>query len=195
MPMTTVFHHSFRTRLWPVTGLAVLLAAAPAQANKPASASGTLPPPALLAPIKEGDRKVQSGSVQAWPTPGTVALASPFPAASAPAQAVSTRDPFEVSPQLKAGRSNRIAGMSNPQSGLSGANSLDIQRRIQVRAVIRTQQGSIAQLVVNNKDVLTVMEHELIDLADLGFFKVEIRGGAVSLLNPASPQATRVILR
>lgn len=108
---------------------------------------------------------------------------------AAPANAATaTRDPFEVSPQLREGRSYRY-------SGLPSANVLEVQRRVQVRAVIRSGQNTLAQLFINNKDAITVMDKELIDLADLGTFQVDISGGTVALTDPSNPQGKRVVLR
>ncbi|MDD5328502.1 MAG: hypothetical protein PHX38_00725 [Sulfuricella sp.] len=98
------------------------------------------------------------------------------------------RDPFEVSAQLKEGRSGgRFMGL--PKSG-----TLDLQRRIQVKALLRTAQGGIAQLVVNNKDIVTVMDKELIDLGDLGAFQVRINAEGLTLIDPSAP-GKRVVLR
>ncbi len=119
----------------------------------------------------------------ALPPTGTTA-----PAAAAPTPAPVARDPFEVSPQLREGRSYRY-------SGLPGANVLEVQRRVQVRAVIRSGQNTLAQLFINNKDAITVMDKELIDLADFGTFQVNISGGTVALTDPSSPQGKKVVLR
>lgn len=97
-------------------------------------------------------------------------------------------DPFEVSPQLREGRQR------TPFSGLPGANVLELKRRVQLRAVIRTSQGTLAQLLVNDKDVVTIMDKELVDLGDMGTFQAEIHAGAVSLTPPGSPQK-KVVLR
>jgi len=98
-------------------------------------------------------------------------------------------DPFEVSPQLREGRrGTRFAG-------LPGANVLDLQRRVQLKAILRTTQGTLAQLLINHKDTLTVMHKELIDLGDLGTFLVEVDSGTVTLSNPSTPQGKKVVLR
>ena len=72
---------------------------------------------------------------------------------------------------------------------------LELQRRVRVRAVLRTPQGTLAQLLINNKDVVTLMDKELIDLGDLGTYQAEILAGAVSLANPSQPQGKKVVLR
>ncbi|MDR1936191.1 MAG: hypothetical protein LBS49_11550 [Candidatus Accumulibacter sp.] len=97
-------------------------------------------------------------------------------------------DPFEVSPQLRDGRGARF-------TGLPGAGVLELQRRVQVRAVLRTARGALAQLLINNKDVITLMDKELIDLGEMGTFQAEIRDGTVSLSDPGNPQGKRVVLR
>jgi len=98
-------------------------------------------------------------------------------------------DPFEVSPQLREGRrGSRFAG-------LPGASVLELQRRVQLKAVLRTTQGTLAQLLINHKDTITVMHKELIDLGDLGTFLVEIDSGTVTLSSPSAPQGKKVVLR
>ena len=119
----------------------------------------------------------------ALPPTGTTA-----PAAAAPTPAPVARDPFEVSPQLREGRSYRY-------SGLPGANVLEVQRRVQVRAVIRSGQNTLAQLFIDNKDAITVMDKELIDLADFGTFQVIIDNGTVALSDPNNRQGKKVVLR
>ncbi|MFT3848573.1 MAG: hypothetical protein QM739_07775 [Propionivibrio sp.] len=114
--------------------------------------------------------------------------AAPHPAEAPPTPAATTRDPFEVSPQLREGRNYRY-------SGLPGANVLEVQRRVQVRAVIRSGESTLAQLFINNKDAITVMDKELIDLADFGTFQVSISGGTVALTDPSNPQGKKVVLR
>lgn len=95
---------------------------------------------------------------------------------------------FEVSPQLREGRSYRY-------SGLPGANVLEVQRRVQVRAVIRSGQNTLAQLFINNKDAITVMDKELIDLADFGTFQVDISGGTVTAPTDPARRKAKVVLR
>jgi len=119
------------------------------------------------------------------PSPG-VASAMPAPTSTRPA---TTRDPFEVSPQLREGRGNYR------YSGSPGANVLEIQRSIRVRAVVRNGSTTIAQLLINNKDTLTVMNQELIDLADFGTYEVQIQDGTVSLHEPGNKAGKRVVLR
>ena len=112
------------------------------------------------------------------------------PAAARPSRQNSLlSDPFEVSPQLREGRRGaRFAG-------LPGANVLDLQRRVALKAILRTKQGTLAQLLINHKDTITVMHKELIDLGDLGTFLVEVDSGTVTLSNPSSPQGKKVVLR
>ena len=98
-------------------------------------------------------------------------------------------DPFEVTPQLRAGR-NR-----SPFTGLPGASVLELKRRVQLRAVLRSAQGAVAQLLINEKDVITIMDKELIDLGELGTFQVEIQSATVSLLDPNNRQGKKVVLR
>jgi hypothetical protein len=118
--------------------------------------------------------------------------ANPPEEAAAPARGARqidlTVDPFGVSPQLRAGAGARF-------SGLPDASMLELQRRVQVRAVLRTSQGVLAQLLINNKDVITLMDKDLIDLGDLGIFQAEIQTGAVALSNPNNPQGKKVVLR
>ncbi len=108
--------------------------------------------------------------------------------AAAPPAAIVTRDPFEVSPQLREGRNYRY-------SGLPSANVLEVQRRVLVRAVIRSGQDTLVQLLINNKDAITVMDKELIDLADFGTFQVVISNGTVALSDPNNLQGKKVVLR
>ena len=107
----------------------------------------------------------------------------------APRQVDLSGDPFEVTPQLRAGRSR------SPFTGLPGASVLELKRRVQLRAVLHTGQGAVAQLLINDKDVLTIMDKELIDLGELGIFQVEIKSAAVSLSDPNNLQGKKVVLR
>ena len=77
----------------------------------------------------------------------------------------------------------------------TGASVLELQRRVQLKAVLRTRQGTLAQLQINHKDTITVMHKELIDLGDLGTFLVEIDSGTVALSSPSAPQGKKVVLR
>lgn len=115
---------------------------------------------------------------------------TPAAAPTRPSRQASTlSDPFEVSPQLREGRRGaRFAG-------LPGANVLELQRRVQLKAVLRTRQGTLVQLLINHKDTITVMHKELIDLGDLGTFLVEADSGTVTLSNPSAPQGKKVVLR
>ena len=100
-------------------------------------------------------------------------------------------DPFEVSPQLREGRrSTRFAGLPD-------ANVLDLQRRIELKSILRTAGGklAVAQLLINQKDTITVMNKELIDLGEMGTFQVDIDSGTVTLSNPSTPQGKKVVLR
>lgn len=98
-------------------------------------------------------------------------------------------DPFEVSPQLREGRGG------NRFMGLPGANVLDLQRRVQVRALLITPQGRAAQLAINGRETVTIMDKELVDLGDLGTFQVQIDREGVALFNPSAPQGKKVVLR
>lgn len=114
---------------------------------------------------------------------------APVAAVPAPAPQEVERDPFEVSPQLKEGRSGmRFSGL--PKSG-----ALDLQRRIQIKAIMVTAQGGLAQLLVNGKDAVTVMDGELIDLGEMGTHQVRIVKGMVELHAPGAPEGKKVVLR
>ncbi|MDR0440942.1 MAG: hypothetical protein LBI59_08185, partial [Candidatus Accumulibacter sp.] len=80
-------------------------------------------------------------------------------------------------------------------SGLPDVSTLELQRRVHVRAVLRTPHGALAQLLINDKEVVTLMDKELIDLGDLGVYQAEIQADAVALSNPNNPQGKKVVLR
>lgn len=101
----------------------------------------------------------------------------------------SASDPFEVSPQLREGRNG------NRYSGSPGASILELQKQVQLRALIITPQGRAAQLFINRAETITVMDKELIDLGGLGTFLVQIERNGVTLYNPSMPQGKKVILR
>jgi hypothetical protein len=114
-----------------------------------------------------------------------VPLTGATPSAEATPAPAAARDPFEVSPQLREGRKYGYSGLPN-------ANVLEVQRRVQVRAVIRSGQHTLAQLFIDNKDTITVMDKELIDLGDLGTFLVHIeRDGTVALYQPEHRRKAR----
>ncbi len=183
-----------RPSFLPRTALACLLAVAAglAQAAKP-------PHPAA-APARERQADIPAPRHEQPDTIGRLAAeagrrvgvpaANAGPVAVRPSRQVDLMvDPFEVSPQLREGRSG------SRFTGLPGASVLELQRRVRVRAVLRTPQGTLAQLLINNKDVVTLMDKELIDLGDLGTYQAEILAGAVSLANPSQPQGKKVVLR
>nr|WP_305642275.1 hypothetical protein [Rhodoferax sp.] len=101
----------------------------------------------------------------------------------------SSNDPFEVSPQLREGRS------ANRYQGSPGASILELQRQVRLKALVITPQGRAAQLAINPTETITVMDRELIDLGDLGTFLVQIDRQGVTLLDPSMPQGKKVILR
>lgn len=98
-------------------------------------------------------------------------------------------DPFEVSPQL------RESGKNKAFTGLPDAGRLELQRQIEVRALLLIANRRVAQLAIRDKDLITVHDRELLDLGELGVFEVRIERDAVSLFNPSMPQATKLILR
>ncbi len=108
-------------------------------------------------------------------------------------------DPFEVSPQLRQNRKNFGAF-----GGLPSATKLDLRRRIQVKALLVTAHGRMAQLEVDgdalsarsNSNVLTIMDGELVDFGELGTYVAHITAReGVTLSNPGSPQSSRISLR
>lgn len=102
----------------------------------------------------------------------------------------SIADPFEVSPQL---RENRKAGSNF--GGLPSSSKLELQRQIQLRAVLITQRGRAAQLAIRQKDTITVMDGELVELGELGTFNVKIDHEGVTLSDPSQPQRGKINLR
>ena len=101
-----------------------------------------------------------------------------------------TNDPFEVSPQLREGRS-----FGSRYTGVPGASVLELQRQVQLRALLTTANGKAAMLSFKNTETITVMDKELIDLGPLGTFLVQIDRDGVSLINPSAPQGKKVVLR
>lgn len=100
-------------------------------------------------------------------------------------------DPFEVSPQLRDGR--RSPGSF---SGLPTASKLDIQRQIQVKALLVTARGRGAQLLVRGDQRILVKDGDLVDFGDLGTFTVHVGAEeGVTLTNPGMPQGNRITLR
>jgi hypothetical protein len=101
-----------------------------------------------------------------------------------------TNDPFEVSPQLREGRS-----FGSRYTGAPGASVLELQRQVQLRALLTTPHGKAAMLSIKNTETITVMDKELIDLGPLGTFLIQIDRDGVSLFNPSAPQGKKVVLR
>lgn len=99
-------------------------------------------------------------------------------------------DPFEVSPQLREGRN-----FGGRYTGAPGASVLELQRQVQLRALLTTSSGKAAMLSIKNMETITVMDKELIDLGSLGTFLVQIDRDGVSLFNPSAPQGKKVVLR
>ena len=130
--------------------------------------------------------------------------AEPAPAASGDPEALTSQapnparqrrpdignDPFEVSPQLREGRS-----FGSRYTGAPGASVLELQRVVQLRALLTTSHGKAAMLSIKNMETITVMDKELIDLGPLGTFLVQIDRDGVSLFNPSAPQGKKVVLR
>lgn len=122
--------------------------------------------------------------------------APPSPSSAAPRQASPNRrsegiaDPFEVSPQLRDTRRTK-----NGFSGLPASSKLELQRQIQLRALLIAPGGRAAQLGIRHQEAITVMDGELIDLGDLGTFHVRIDREGVTLSNPSLPQASKIVLR
>lgn len=98
-----------------------------------------------------------------------------------------TNDPFEVSPQLREGRT----GNRYPSGG--GASVLELNRFIRLKAVLLIRGHAAAQLQIRNQETITVMDKELIDLGDLGTFQVTIDHEGVALANPGLPQGRKVL--
>lgn len=164
-------------------------------------------PPAMREDLKTLGRYAQAVNQRTGPAVATPAPPDPVAATehAAPAPATPVRrtdsvaDPFEVSPQL---RQNRRA--PGAFGGLPTATKLDLRRRIQVKALLVTPHGRMAQLDVDgsvhsarsNSNVLTVMDGELVDFGELGTYvvRISVRDG-VTLTNPGSPQSSRISLR
>lgn len=163
----------------------------PARPQNPASELAADPQAGISDPLRQQLETIgrYAAEVNRRAAPSALPATAPTAAARTPRQPDLMVDPFEVSPQLREGR-NR-----SPFTGLPGANVLELKRRVQLRAVLRTAQGTLAQLLINDKDVVTIMDKELIDLGDLGTFQAEIQAGTVSLSNPNNPQGKKVVLR
>lgn len=100
-------------------------------------------------------------------------------------------DPFEVSPQLRNGR--RSPGSF---SGLPATSKLDVQRQIQVKALLVTDRGRGAQLLVRGQQAILVKDGDLVDFGDLGTFTVHVgTEEGVTLSNPGMPQGNKITLR
>jgi hypothetical protein len=138
------------------------------------------------------DRQVNSSAGNRHgdsPLAARAAHALPAPPAAGGRRFEASNDPFEVSPQLREARSG------NRYTGLPGASILELQRQVQLRALIITPQGRAAQLAVKGTETITVMDKELIDLGGLGTFLVHIERDGVTLYNPSMPQGKKVVLR
>lgn len=132
----------------------------------------------------------EAGGNNAEPAPARP-RPEPPPRPEAPARRLDgIADPFEVSPQL---RDNRRA--TGGFGGLPSSSKLELQRQIQLRAVLVTPRGRAAQLGIRHQDTITVMDGELIDLGDLGTFHVHIDREGVVLTNPSLPQGSKIVLR
>jgi hypothetical protein len=100
-------------------------------------------------------------------------------------------DPFEVSPQLRDGR--RSPGSF---SGLPVASKLDVQRQIQVKALLVTARGRGAQLLVRGQQSILIKDGDLVDFGDLGTFIVHVGADeGVTLSTPGQPQSNKITLR
>lgn len=100
-------------------------------------------------------------------------------------------DPFEVSPQLREGRRSPTRF-----SGLPVASKLDVQRQIQVKALLITPRGRGAQLLVRGDQSILVKDGDLVDFGDLGTFTVHVGADeGVTLTNPGMPQGNKITLR
>lgn len=100
-------------------------------------------------------------------------------------------DPFEVSPQL---RDSRRPGAGF--GGLPATSKLDVQRQIQVQAVLVTARGRGAQLRVRGQQNIIVKDGELVDFGDLGIFSVHVGSAdGVTLSSPGAPQGNKITLR
>lgn len=156
-------------------------------------------PPAMREDLKTIGRYAQAVNQRTNPEI-TAAPEHAAPTMATPARRTdSVADPFEVSPQL---RQNRRA--ASTFGGLPTATKLDLRRRIQVKALLVTPHGRMAQLDIDgsaqnarsNSNVLTVMDGELVDFGELGTYvvRISVRDG-VTLSNPGTPQSGRISLR
>lgn len=121
--------------------------------------------------------------------PPTEHAGQALPSAPAVRRFETSNDPFEVSPQLRESR------RSNRYTGLPGASILELQKQIQLRALIIAPQGRAVQLFIRGAETITVLDKELIDLGSLGTFLVQIERDGVTLYNPSLPQGKKVVLR
>lgn len=100
-------------------------------------------------------------------------------------------DPFEVSPQLRDGRRSPARF-----GGLPVASKLDVQRQIQVKALLVTARGRGAQLLVRGDQSILVKDGDLVDFGDLGTFTIHVGAEeGVTLSNPGLPQGNKITLR
>lgn len=162
-------------------------------------------PAAMREDLQVIGRYAEAVNKRTNPAPGVpvVATESPAAAPAAPGSGTSRRidnlaDPFEVSPQLRAARRGAPPAFSVTPT----ASKLDIRRRIQVKALLITPKGRMAQLEIDgagarsDANTLTVMDGELVDLGDLGTYVVHISArDGVSLGTPGNPNAARMTLR
>lgn len=135
-----------------------------------------------------GDERDSSNAAGAPPSPSSPS--PPSRQASPNRRSESIADPFEVSPQLRDTRRTK-----NGFSGLPASSKLELQRQIQLRALLIAPGGRAAQLGIRHQEAITVMDGELIDLGDLGTFHVRIDREGVTLSNPSLPQASKIVLR
>lgn len=135
-----------------------------------------------------------SGSRAAEPSP--ISSGEPeaqpraLPPAPRPRRLEITNDPFEVSPQLREGRT-----FGSRYTGVPGASVLELQRQVQLRALLTTPHGKAAMLSFKNSETITVMDKELVDLGPLGTYLIQIDRDGVTLFNPSAPQGKKVVLR
>lgn len=138
------------------------------------------------------NRQAARLSGQPSPAETTAPTEAPNRRESPPARRLDTLvDPFEVSPQL---RDSRRPGGSF--SGLPASSKLDVQRQIQVQALLVTARGRGAQLLVRGQQSILVKDGELVDFGDLGVFTVHVgNADGVTLSSPGSPQGNKITLR
>lgn len=100
-------------------------------------------------------------------------------------------DPFEVSPQLREGKRS-TAGFS----GHIVASKLEVQRQVQVSALLSISSRRGAQLKVRGQQSFLVKDGDIVDFGDLGVFTVNVGADeGVTLSAPGSPQGSKITLR